>query len=244
VSCVGFFKSNDGIEMPWKVKDDGMYEVTIEATGTSEGLRLWPEVIVLHENEVLAKQDTMDHKTVTLSGPASAGNYAIHVQDVSATHIKTLTSGVHFNVTIKKTGPLPAASASASASGKKKPKAGDALDNITACSKDLSLAKAPVACTSQLDAKGVTFTWKVEKKAAYMVQVIATGTGPASFSPKFTLVDAKGKKTDSKVDDDDKSMSAIELEDLAPGTYKITVNDSDPKHAAKPEAFAIAIEAD
>jgi hypothetical protein len=238
VNCVAGFTGNDGLEMQWKVKDPGIYSVTIEATGKDEQLRLWPEVIVLKNNEVLAKQDTDNHKSVVLSGPADAGNYAIHVQDVSASHVKTLKGGVHFRVTIKKTGPLPAASASASASA-----SGPKLDKSDACPKDLTIGKAPFSCAAKLDAKGVTFTWKVDKKGHYAI-VVGPADDAAPFTPKFSLVDAKNKKTDSKPDTDDKTMSIVDVDDLAPGTYKIIVNDADPKHAVKPEAFAIAIEAE
>ena len=99
--CSARVTDNAGKTHEWKVTKEGVYKITVTATGSNAMMKLWPKVQVSKDGKDIGEDGSESGESAKVIANFEKGTYKIKVADVSASHVGKLKGGAGYNLDIK-----------------------------------------------------------------------------------------------------------------------------------------------
>lgn len=100
-ACSARVTDNSGKTHEWKVTKEGVYKITVTATGTNAAMKLWPKVLISKDGKEMGEDGTESGDSAKIVASFDKGTYKIKVADVSASHVGKLKGGAGYTLDIK-----------------------------------------------------------------------------------------------------------------------------------------------
>lgn len=99
--CSARVSDNAGTSHEWKVTKEGVYKISVTATGTNANMKLWPKVLVTSKDgKEMGEDGSESGENAKVIANFEKGTYKIKVADVSASHVGKLKGGAGYTLNI------------------------------------------------------------------------------------------------------------------------------------------------